>query len=81
MEMENRKHAVTNTHSANHSLRNTETSPIGLSKFSTYIYQYTTADTQQSQQIDTHIGPRKLTIPGEDSRGDHGLGRLVEFRL
>ena len=61
--MENRKHAVTNTHSAGHSLHNTETSPIGLRKFSTYIYQHRTADTQQSQQIDTNIGPRKLTTP------------------
>ena len=61
--MENRKHAVTNTHSAEHSLCNTGIRPIGLCKFTTYIYQYTTAGTQQSQQIDTNVGPRKLTIP------------------
>jgi len=54
---ENRKHALTNTHSADRVSRNTVIQPIGLRKFTAYIFQHTTADTQQSQHNDSNIGP------------------------
>jgi len=44
-----KKHAPTNTHSVDRVLRNTVIEPIGLRKFTSYIYQYTMAGSQQSQ--------------------------------
>ena len=55
--MENWKHALTNTHSAGRVSRNTVIEPIGLRKFTSYIYQYTTAGSQQTQYSYTNIGP------------------------
>jgi len=52
-----KKHALTNTHSADRVTRNTVIEPIGLHKFTSYIYQYTTAGSQQSQHNDSNIGP------------------------
>jgi len=57
---ENRKrkrHALFNTHLADRVSRNTVIEPIGLCKFTLYIYQYTTAGSQQSQHNDSNIGP------------------------
>ena len=51
-----KKHALFNTHSADLVLRITVIEPIALSKFTTYIYQYTTVGSQQSQQNDSNIG-------------------------
>jgi len=53
----NRKHALTKTLSADRISRNAAIKPIGLRKCTMYIYQYTTADTQQSQHDDSNIGP------------------------
>jgi len=44
VEIENKKkHALTNTHSADRVLRNTVIEPIGLGKLTPYIYRYTKA--------------------------------------
>jgi len=50
------KHALTNTHSASRNLRNTVIKPAGLRKFTSYLYQYTTAGTQQLQHNNSNIG-------------------------
>jgi len=44
-------------HSADRVLRNTVIEPIGLLKFTSYIYQYKTAASQQSQHNDSNIAP------------------------
>jgi hypothetical protein len=62
MEMYNRKHALTNKHSADQSLRNTQLCPIGLRKLTTHVCQYTTTGTQLSEQNNTNIGPCRLTV-------------------
>ena len=41
------KLAVTNTLSASRNPSDTMTKPVGLRKFTPYLYQYTTAGTQQ----------------------------------
>ena len=50
------KNALTNTHSASCNPRNTMIKPVGLRKFTSYLYQYTTAGTQQLQQDNSNIG-------------------------
>jgi len=45
--IEQKKHALTNTHSADRVLRNTVIEPIGLRKFTSYVFQYTTAGSRQ----------------------------------
>jgi len=70
MKMENWKHALTNTHSAERVSRNAVIKPIGLREFTTYIYQCIMADTQESQHHDKNIGPRKLTISQHEITAD-----------
>jgi len=52
-----KKNALINTHSADRVLRHTVIEPIGLRKFTSYFYQFTTAGSQQSQHNDSNIGP------------------------
>jgi len=51
------KHALTNTHSACRNLRNAMIKPVCLRKFTSYLYQYITAGTQQLQHNNSNIGP------------------------
>jgi len=51
------KHALTNMLSASRNLRDTMIKPVGLRKFTSYLYQYTTAATQQLQHNNSNIGP------------------------
>jgi len=44
-------------HSADRVLVNRMIEAVGLRKFTSYIYQYTTAGSQQSQHNDSNIGP------------------------
>jgi len=55
--IKHKRHASTNTHSADRVSRNTVIEPIGLRKFTPYIYQYTTAGSRKSQHNDSNIGP------------------------
>ena len=51
------KHARTNTHSASRNQRDTMIKHVGLRKFTSYLYQYTKAGTQQLQHDNSNIGP------------------------
>jgi len=51
------QHALTNTHSASRNPRNTTIKPVALLKFTSYLYQYITAGTQQLQHNNSNIGP------------------------
>ena len=50
------KHALTNTHLASRNQR-TMIKPVGLRKFTSYLYQYITAGTQQLQHNNSNISP------------------------
>ena len=51
------KHALKNTYSASRNSRDTMTKHVGLCKFTSYLYQYLTAGTQQLQHNNSNIGP------------------------
>jgi len=50
-------HAFTNTHSASSNPPNTLIKHVGLRKFTSYLYQYTTTGSQQLQYNNSNIGP------------------------
>jgi len=50
------KHALTNTLSASRNLRDTMIKHVGLRNFTSYLYQYITAGTQQLQHNNSNIG-------------------------
>jgi len=51
------KYDLPNKRSASRNPRNTTIKHVGLRKFTSYLYQYTTAGTQQLQHNNSNIGP------------------------